>query len=67
MKVEGAFKKGDIVSILNEEGLIIGKGKVNFSSEELNKIKGLKTREVRELLKTSKDEVIHRDNMVIFF
>ena len=67
VKVEGAFKRGDVVSIVNEEGLIIGKGKVNFSSEELNKIKGLKTKDVRELLKTSKDEVIHRDNMVIFF
>ncbi len=67
VKVEGVFKKGDIVSILNEEGLIIGKGKVNFSSEEIDRIKGLKTKEVRELLKTSKDEVIHRDNMVIFF
>ena len=66
IKVEGVFKKGDVVSILNEEGLIIGKGKVNFSSEELSKIKGLKTKEVRELLRTSKDEVIHRDNMVIF-
>lgn len=67
VKVEGVFKRGDVVSIVNEDGLIIGKGKVNFSSEELNKIKGLKTKEVRELLKTSKDEVIHRDNMVIFF
>jgi len=66
VKVEGVFGRGDAVSILNEEGLIIGKGKVNFSSEELEKIKGMKTKEVRELLGTSKDEVIHRDNMVVF-
>lgn len=67
VKVEGVFKRGDVVSILNEEGLIIGKGKVNFSSEEIERIKGMKTKEVREVLKTSKDEVIHRDNMVVFF
>lgn len=66
VSVQGNFRKGEIVSIQNEEGLIIGKGKVNFSSEEIEKIKGLKTRDVRELLKTTKDEVIHRDNMVIF-
>ncbi|NPB08690.1 MAG: glutamate 5-kinase [Aquificae bacterium] len=66
VKVEGVFSRGDVVSIFNEEGLIIGKGKVNFSSEELEKIKGMKTKEVRNLLGTSKDEVIHRDNMVVF-
>ncbi|GAB6066617.1 glutamate 5-kinase [Aquifex pyrophilus] len=65
-RVEGVFNKGDVVSVVNEEGLIVGKGKVNFSSQELERIKGLKTKEVRELLKTTKDEVIHRDNMVVF-
>ncbi|RUM29326.1 MAG: glutamate 5-kinase [Aquifex sp.] len=64
--VEGSFRKGDIVSIVDEKGLIIGKGKVNFSSEDIEKIKGKKTKEVRQLLKTTKDEVIHRDNMVVF-
>ena len=66
LKVEGNFQRGDVVSIVSEDGLIIGKGKVNFSSEEIKRIKGMKTSEVRKLLKTTKDEVIHRDNMVVF-
>ncbi|NPA32247.1 MAG: glutamate 5-kinase, partial [Aquificae bacterium] len=47
VKVEGSFGRGDVVSITDERGLIIGKGKVNFSSEELKLIKGKKTSEVR--------------------
>ncbi|NPB06304.1 MAG: glutamate 5-kinase [Aquificae bacterium] len=66
LRVEGSFKRGDVVSVVREDGLIIGKGRVNFSSEELKKIKGLKTHEVRKLLKTSKDEVVHRDHLVVF-
>jgi len=66
LRVEGNFKKGEVVSVVREDGLIIGKGKVNMGAEELKKIKGMKTKEVRELLKTSKDEVIHRDHLVVF-
>ncbi len=66
IKVQGNFSRGDYVSVVNKEGITVAKGKVNFSSEEIEKIKGLKGYQVKEILKTSKEEVIHRDNMVIF-
>lgn len=63
---EGIFNKGDVVAILNEEGKIIGKGIVNYSCKDIEKIKGKKSQEVEAFLKKKFQEVIHRDNMVVF-
>jgi len=39
---------------------------VNFSSAEINKIKGLKTAQISQVLgHKDYDEVIHRDNLAI--
>ncbi|MDP2898907.1 MAG: glutamate 5-kinase [bacterium] len=65
-KVEGRFKPGDLVSIVSMNQGLIGKGLVEYNSEELQKIAGAKVGDIERILgqKTS-DEVIHRDNMVI--
>ena len=66
VRVEGNFSAGDVVSVMNPEGIVVGKGKVNFSREELEKVKGLRGSRVKEVLNTSKEEVIHRDNLLVF-
>ncbi len=66
IKVEGNFSKGDVVSIVGPDGISVGKGTVNFSREEIERIKGLKGYQVKEMLRTTKEEVVHRDNLVIF-
>ncbi len=43
---DGNFKKGDIVSILDTQNILIGKGKVQYSSKELKNIIGTKNKEV---------------------
>jgi glutamate 5-kinase len=64
--VEGDFDLGDPVSCVGREGTIIAKGLVNFNSTELNKIKGLKTAQISQVLgHKDYDEVIHRDNLAI--
>jgi len=65
-KVEGRFKPGDLVSIVSMNQGLIGKGLVEYNSEELQKIAGAKVGDIERILgqKTS-DEVIHRDNMVV--
>ncbi len=65
-KVEGSFQRGDVVVLYDERGFLVGKGKVNFSSEEVRKIIGKKGKEVKDLLKTSIEEVVHTDRLVIF-
>ncbi|KMQ50560.1 Glutamate 5-kinase [Chitinispirillum alkaliphilum] len=60
------FKNGDMVDIVNNEGQIIARGLVNFSSEEVKAIRGCKTAHIREKLGAVRySEVILRDNMVL--
>jgi len=64
LEVEGEFKAGDAIDVA-DSGSIIGKGIVDYSSEELTRVIGLKSSEVRELLPHAADEVIHRDRFVL--
>jgi len=64
--VVGKFRQGDSVSLLDTEGKEFARGIVYYSSEELEKIKGLHTKELeRKLGYKYYDEAIHRDNLVI--
>ncbi|WP_447974083.1 glutamate 5-kinase [Nitrospira sp. Kam-Ns4a] len=64
--VAGVFGPGDAVSCADRHGKEFAKGLVNFSSETLSRIKGLKTAEIRKAIGQQEyDEVIHRDNLVI--
>ncbi|MBI5182631.1 MAG: glutamate 5-kinase [Nitrospirae bacterium] len=64
--VEGSFDSGDAVSCVGTNGKEIARGIVNYSSEEIKRIKGLKTTEIEKALGYKYfDEVIHRDNLVI--
>ncbi len=65
-RLEGSFKKGETVKVVLEDGTPVGKGKVNFSSEELRKILGKTTAQIEKLFPERPPEVIHRDNLVLF-
>ncbi|MEB2307997.1 MAG: glutamate 5-kinase [Candidatus Brocadiaceae bacterium] len=67
VSVEGIFSKGDIISISGKgNGAIIARGLTNYSSAEIEKIKGCSTVHIAKVLGYKLyDEVIHRDNMVI--
>jgi glutamate 5-kinase len=65
--IRGAFPMGSVVSILDEDGVELARGLSNFSSEELEKIRGMNTKKIPDVLgaETYFDEVVHRDNLVI--
>lgn len=64
--VQGLFEAGDPVSCLNPDGKEFAKGLVNFSSDTVTRMKGLKTVEIQQQLGPQEyEEVIHRDNLVI--
>ncbi|MDR4505599.1 MAG: glutamate 5-kinase [Candidatus Scalindua sp.] len=67
VNVDGNFVKGDIVSIMDTDGeKEIARGLINYSKEEVMKIKGMRTSLIKKTLGAKPyDEVIHRDNMVL--
>tara|TARA_Y100000817_G_scaffold272314_1_gene231428 strand:+ start:4399 stop:5493 length:1095 start_codon:yes stop_codon:yes gene_type:complete len=65
IKVEGKFLKGENILIVDENGNDCARGITSFSSDEINKIKGLKSDQIEKILGySSKSEIIHRDDMV---
>jgi len=65
--VHGAFQRGDAVEIRDGLGNRVAAGTTNYASEELARIRGMHSDKISETLGYAYgDEVIHRDNMVIF-
>ena len=65
IKVEGEFLKGDNILIVDEKDRQLARGLTSFSAEEINKIKGLKSDQIENILGySSKSEIVHRDDMV---
>ena len=51
--------------IVDNNGKDCARGLTSFSSDEIKKIKGLKTDQIEKILGyASKSEIIHRDDMV---
>lgn len=66
LTVEGNFETGDAVYCIDTDGKRIAKGLINYSSHEINRIKGRKTSEIEKILGYKySDEAIHRDNLVL--
>lgn len=64
--IVGQFSRGDLVAIRNQRGDEIGRGLVNYSSEEAAIIAGQPTQQIGPLLGYNDyDELIHRDNLVL--
>ncbi len=64
-KVIGDFKKGENILIVNENGIDLARGLSSFSSVEINKIKGLQSNQIENILGyPSKSEIVHKDDMV---
>ncbi len=64
--VEGAFERGDSVEIRDTEGRRVAAGLVNYASDELRRIRGLRSDRIAEVLGYSYgEEVVHRDNLVL--
>lgn len=64
--VEGEFRAGDPVDLVDENGSIVARGLVNFDSSELPGLLGRSTRDLaRDLGPAYEREVVHRDGLVV--
>ena len=66
MQVQGTFNKGDVVAICDAEAVEFARGLTNYSAADINRILGLHTRQVIEVLGVLPyEEIVHRDNLVV--
>ena len=66
LDVQSEFEQGDCVRCVDEHNHPVAVGLVNFCSEDLRKIKGLRSDKIESVLGFKEsDEVLHRDNLVI--
>ena len=62
----GPFHAGDLVQVVDVNGRELAKGISNYSSEEVERVKGKPSSAVQRILPGSENcEVIHRDNLVM--
>jgi glutamate 5-kinase len=64
--VEGAFERGEVVSVMAPDGREIARGLVNYAAAETQRILRKPTSEIEAILGyIAEPELIHRDNLVV--
>ncbi|MFZ2313610.1 MAG: PUA domain-containing protein, partial [Methylobacter sp.] len=62
----GRFERGELVSCVDESGVEIARGLVNYGSADAQLIAGRSSSDFEEILGYSDEsEMIHRDNLVM--
>ena len=65
--VEGRFDADDIIDIKDEEGVVVARGKVAFSSDEAELARGRSREERNRLLAPLAERaLVHRDELIVF-
>jgi len=63
---EGSFSRGDMVLCVDEQGVVVARGLVNYSVAETLKLLGRCSSEIGSVLGyEGEPELVHRDNLVI--
>jgi glutamate 5-kinase len=65
-EVVGRFSRGEVVSCVDTQGSEVARGLVNYGAGEADRIKGMPSHRIREILGyMDEEELIHRDNLVL--
>ena len=66
VNVNGTFARGDIVYVLDPQQDKIACGISNYNSDDIIRIKGIKSNQIQEILGYDYgQEVVHRNNLVL--
>ena len=66
IRVEGGFDRGDLIRVLGPEGREIARGLSAYASADVGRILGRRSAEIAAALGyRGRDEVIHRDDLVM--
>ncbi len=64
VKVEGAFRRGDLVGCVAPDGGMVALGLVNYNSDDARRIIGKGSEQIEAILGyVNEEEMIHRDNL----
>jgi glutamate 5-kinase len=64
--IEGEFKRGDVVDVKDRAGRVLARGLVAYAAEDARRIAGRKSAEIERLLGfRGRDEIVHRDDLVV--
>lgn len=66
-QVNGSFQTGDVIEVLDEHASIIGRGMVNYSSEQLSAVAGMNSDQVLQHTSVQRIEVVHRDEWIALY
>jgi glutamate 5-kinase len=65
--VDGAFSRGDVVSLASPAGIELGRGLAEYSQEEASQICGCHSEQIEEKLGyRGRSVMVHRDELVLF-
>jgi glutamate 5-kinase len=66
VSVQGEFFRGDVIAILNPDGVEIGRGLANYASAEARRLCRQSSADIESILGfIAEPEMVHRDNLVI--
>ena len=66
IEVIGQFERGDVVACVNEAGIEVARGIVNYNSADTSRIKRKASSEIEQILGYVEEaELIHRDNLIV--
>ncbi|MFL5843108.1 MAG: glutamate 5-kinase [Solirubrobacteraceae bacterium] len=64
-EIRGSFDAGDAVEVTASGGKLLGKGIASYAADELRRVKGMHSAQVRETLGGAAEEAVHRDYFVL--
>jgi glutamate 5-kinase len=66
VEVSGGFERGDAVNVVGTDGVALARGLSTYSAADLLRIIGRRSSEIEQLLGfRGRDEIIHRDDLVL--
>ena len=66
-EVEGTFASGDVVSVLDAEGNLLGRGVSRYSADEMVRVRGLSLDVIERFMpEKAGTPAIHRDELLVF-
>ncbi len=65
-QIEGAFGRGDAISIFDPSGVEVARGLSNFDAADAQMVLGKRSDQIADILgPVSRTELVHRDNLVV--